>query len=64
MKNNSLFLFKNQTGGGSNYYSQGATAAVNAFQQGGVNALLAFLAAYSPPAASGGGDPTSGFEQG
>ena len=64
MRNNSLFLFKNQAGGGSEYYQQGATAAVSAFQQGGVNALLSFLSSYQGGGSMPSSDPTSGFEQG
>tara|TARA_B100001559_G_C16307743_1_gene532727 strand:- start:214 stop:396 length:183 start_codon:yes stop_codon:yes gene_type:complete len=58
MRDNSLFGFRSQSGMGGDpmsalddgmqntYTSQGATAAVQAFQQGGVNALLAFLANF------------------
>jgi|TARA_Y200000002_G_scaffold373951_2_gene373907 hypothetical protein len=61
MRDNSLFGFRSQSGLGSgvaqdfsydtgsgvtDYSGQGATAAVQAFQQGGVNALLAFLANF------------------
>jgi|TARA_R110000787_G_scaffold56408_2_gene129688 hypothetical protein len=67
MVDNRNFLFRSQSGGGSAYYQSGTAAAVTAFQQGGVNALLSFLASYSGggmPPAQGGSDPTSGFEQG
>ena len=65
MVDNRNFLFRNQAG--SEYYNEGTSAALSAFQQGGVNSLLSFLASYSGggmPAAQGGSDPTSGFEQG
>jgi hypothetical protein len=67
MVDNRNFLFKSQSGGGSAYYESGTAAAVTAFQQGGVNALLSFLSSYSGggmPAAQGGSDPTWDFEQG
>ena len=62
MRNNSLFLFKNQTGG--EYYQAGTTAAVSAFEQGGVNALLSFLASYQGGGSMPTSDPTAAFEQG
>tara|TARA_B100000941_G_C28490482_1_gene547640 strand:- start:1635 stop:1823 length:189 start_codon:yes stop_codon:yes gene_type:complete len=60
MRDNSLFGFRSQSGMGSDvaqdfsaegsgvsgFSAQGATAAVQAFEQGGVNALLAFLANF------------------
>lgn len=66
MVDNTNFLFRSQSGGGSAYYQSGTAAAVTAFQQGGVNALLSFLASYSgggmPPSFQG--ETTEGFEQG
>ena len=66
MADNRKFLFRNQAGGNNDYYQSGTTAAVAAFQSGGVNALLSFLASYSGGGlnAQGGSDPTSGFENG
>jgi len=61
MVDNRNFLFKNQAGGAGStmdYSSAGATAAVTAFQQGGVNALLAFLSSYQ----GGSSDPLAAFE--
>jgi hypothetical protein len=58
MVDNRNFLFRSQSGGSNQYYQSGTAAAVQAFQNGGVNALLSFLSAYSPSASS------EGFEQG
>ena len=65
-----LFGFRNQAGGlldeladTQDYYQSGVSQAVAIHQQGGINALLAFLANYQAPSDQlGGGDPAAAFE--
>jgi hypothetical protein len=67
---NRLFGFRNQAGGlldelaeTQDYYQSGVAQAVAIHEQGGINALLAFLANYQAPSDSfGGGEPPIGFE--
>tara|TARA_R100000388_G_C7198550_1_gene137275 strand:+ start:607 stop:828 length:222 start_codon:yes stop_codon:yes gene_type:complete len=67
---NRLFGFRNQAGGlldeladTQNYYESGVAQAVAIHEQGGINALLAFLANYQAPSDQfGGGDPMADFE--
>ena len=67
---NRLFGFRNQAGGlldeSSNtqdYYESGVAQAVAIHEQGGINALLAFLANYQAPSDQfGGGEPMADFE--
>jgi len=39
--------FRNQSGGQDDYYNAGIMMAQAVFEEGGVNALLAFLAGYN-----------------
>ena len=64
MVDNRKFLFLNQSGGGSPYYAAGTSAAVQAFQQGGVSALLSFLASYQGGGSMPPSEPIADFEQG
>lgn len=67
---NRLFGFRNQAGGlldelanTQDYYASGVSQAIAIHEQGGINALLAFLANYQAPSDSfGGGEPAVGFE--
>ena len=67
---NRLFGFRNQVGGlldelsdTQDYYESGVAQAVAIHQQGGINALLAFLANYQAPSDQfGGGEPAAAFE--